>query len=82
VVISAIYGLRAAARVFFGPATEPLSRVMAQHLPADLDWREKLPALLLLAALLFFGFYPQGPLATGGPGAGRPGPGRRVLPTR
>jgi len=59
VVISAIYGLRAAARVFFGPATEPLSRVLAQHPPADLDWREKLPALLLLAALLFFGFYPK-----------------------
>jgi len=59
VVISAIYGLRAAARVFFGPASEQLQRVTAQHPPADLDWREKLPALLLLAALLFFGFYPK-----------------------
>lgn len=59
VVISAIYGLRAAARVFFGPASEQLRRVTAQHPPADLDWREKLPALLLLAALLFFGFYPK-----------------------
>ena len=59
VVISAIYGLRAAARVFFGPPSEALQRVLAQHPPADLDWREKLPALLLLAALLFFGFYPK-----------------------
>ncbi len=59
VVISAIYGLRAAARVFFGPPSEALQRVHAQHPPADLDWREKLPALLLLAALLFFGFYPK-----------------------
>jgi NADH-quinone oxidoreductase subunit M len=59
VVISAIYGLRAAARVFFGPASEQLQRVTAQHPPADLDWREKLPALILLAALLFFGFYPK-----------------------
>ncbi len=59
VVISAIYGLRAAARVFFGSPSEPLQRVMAQHPPADLDWREKLPALILIAALLFFGFYPK-----------------------
>ncbi len=59
VVISAIYGLRAAARVFFGQPTEQLQRVMAQHPPADLDWPERLPALVLLAALLFIGFYPR-----------------------
>jgi len=59
VVISAIYGLRAAARVFFGPPTEALARVTATHPPADLDWVERLPALILLAALLFFGFYPK-----------------------
>jgi NADH-quinone oxidoreductase subunit M len=59
VIISAIYGLRAAARVFFGPASEQLQRVTAQHPPADLDWKEKLPALILLASLLLFGFYPK-----------------------
>ncbi len=59
VVLSAIYGLRAATRVFFGPVSEQLQRVHGQHAPADLDWREKLPALILLAALLFFGFYPK-----------------------
>lgn len=59
VVISAIYGLRAAARVFFGPASEQLQRVTAQHPPVDLGWGEKLPALILIAALLFFGFYPK-----------------------
>jgi NADH-quinone oxidoreductase subunit M len=59
VVISAIYGLRAAARVFFGPPSDALQRVTAQHPPADLAWSERLPALLLLAALLFFGFYPK-----------------------
>jgi NADH-quinone oxidoreductase subunit M len=59
VIISAIYGLRAAARVFFGPASEQLQRVTAAHPPADLDWKEKLPALILLAALLLFGFYPK-----------------------
>ncbi len=59
VVISAIYGLRAAARVFFGPSSEALQRVTAQHPPVDLAWSERVPALLLLAALLFFGFYPK-----------------------
>ena len=59
VVISAVYGLRAVARVFFGQPTEPLQRVMAQHPPVDIGWLERLPALILLAALLFFGFYPR-----------------------
>ena len=59
VIISAIYGLRAAARVFFGQPTEALQRVTAAHPPADIGWGERLPALLLLAALLFFGFYPK-----------------------
>ena len=59
VVISAIYGLRSAAWVFFGQPTEALQRVTAAHPPADLDWYERLPALILLAALLFFGFYPK-----------------------
>lgn len=59
IVISAVYGLRAAARVFFGPATEELARVTAAHPPADLRWSEKLPALILLAALLFIGFWPK-----------------------
>ena len=58
-VISAIYGLRAVARVFFGPPSEQLQRVTAAHPPADLGWLERLPALILLAALLFFGFYPR-----------------------
>jgi len=59
VIISAIYGLRAAARVFFGQPSEALQRVTAAHPPVDLDWIERLPALILLAALLFFGFYPK-----------------------
>ncbi|PAW63026.1 MAG: NADH-quinone oxidoreductase subunit N [Opitutia bacterium Tous-C1TDCM] len=59
VVISAIYGLRASAAVFFGPATERMAKVAAQHPPADLRWAEKLPALILLVALLFVGFWPK-----------------------
>jgi len=58
-IISAVYGLRSAARVFFGSPTEPLQRVLARHPASDLDWTERLPALILLAALLFFGLYPR-----------------------
>jgi NADH-quinone oxidoreductase subunit M len=59
VVISAIYGLRAAAWIFFGSPTEALQRATANRPPVDLSWGERLPAVLLLAALLFFGFYPK-----------------------
>lgn len=59
VVISAIYGLRAAARVFFGPPSEHLQGVLAQHPAADLAWSERLPALILLVALLVVGFWPR-----------------------
>jgi NADH-quinone oxidoreductase subunit M len=59
VVISAIYGLRSVAVIFFGPPTEALTQVTTANPPADLRWSEKLPALLLLAALLFIGFWPK-----------------------
>jgi len=59
VVISAVYGLRAAARVFFGPPTEAFAIVAAEHPPTDLRWNERVPALILLAALLFIGFWPR-----------------------
>lgn len=59
VVISAIYGLRAAAAVFFGPATARMTEIAAKHPPADLRWSEKIPAFLLVAVLLFVGFWPK-----------------------
>jgi NADH-quinone oxidoreductase subunit M len=59
VVISAIYGLRAAARVFFGPATERMAAVVTRTPPTDLDWSEKIPALVLLVTLLFVGLWPK-----------------------
>jgi NADH-quinone oxidoreductase subunit M len=59
VVISAIYGLRAAAAVFFGPETERMAEVSAKHPPLDLRWSERVPALILLAALLFVGLWPK-----------------------
>ena len=59
VVISAVYGLRAAARVFFGPQSDCFKKVVAEHPPVDLAWSERLPAIILLAALLFIGFWPK-----------------------
>jgi NADH-quinone oxidoreductase subunit M len=59
VVISAVYGLRAAARVFFGPQSEHFQKVAAALPPSDLAWSERLPAIILLVALLFIGFWPK-----------------------
>jgi len=59
VIISAIYGLRALANVFFGPPSERFAEVAAKHPPTDLSWAERLPALVLLAALLGIGFWPK-----------------------
>ena len=59
IVISAVYGLRAVAKVFFGPATPAFEKVAAAQPSTDLDWSERLPALILLATLLFVGFWPR-----------------------
>jgi NADH-quinone oxidoreductase subunit M len=59
VIISAIYGLRAAAKVFFGEVSPAFAKVAAEKAPIDLSWGEKIPALILLAALLFVGFWPK-----------------------
>ena len=58
-VISAVYGLRAAAKVFFGPKTEPFAAVATSHPVSDIGWSERLPALILVAALLFVGVWPK-----------------------
>lgn len=59
VVISAIYGLRATARIFFGPATEEFGKTSEKSPVIDLRWSEKAPALILLVGLLFVGFWPK-----------------------
>ncbi|MCX6936745.1 MAG: NADH-quinone oxidoreductase subunit M [Verrucomicrobia bacterium] len=59
VIISAVYGLRSAAKVFFGETSPALAKVSAEKAPTDLCWCEKIPALVLLAALLFVGFWPK-----------------------
>jgi NADH-quinone oxidoreductase subunit M len=59
VIISAIYGLRSAARVFYGQPSEEFARVSEANTVTDLRWAEKIPALVLLVALLFIGFWPK-----------------------
>ena len=58
-VVSAVYGLRSVARIFFGPESEAFSRVAQTNPTVDLDWSEKFPALMLVAALLFIGIWPR-----------------------
>jgi NADH-quinone oxidoreductase subunit M len=56
-IISAIYGLRAFANIFMGSPSEKLSLKIRSI--EDLNWKEKLPAVVLLSALLFVGFCPS-----------------------
>lgn len=58
IVISAIYGLRAVANIFFGPPTKAFEERMSEESVHDLQSHEKIPALILLAALLFIGVLP------------------------
>ncbi len=59
VIISAVYGLRATAKIFFGPETEEFAKTAEVNPITDLRWSERVPALILLAGLLFVGFYPK-----------------------
>jgi NADH-quinone oxidoreductase subunit M len=59
IVISAVYGLRAVARIFFGEPTAEFAKLAAAQPPGDLCWNERLPALILLALLFFIGFWPR-----------------------
>ena len=63
-VISAVYGLRAVATVFFGRPWASFTRLCATQPPPDIGWSEKLPALVLVAAMVFIGLWPRS-LSTG-----------------
>jgi NADH-quinone oxidoreductase subunit M len=52
IVISAIYGLRAVSKIFFGEAK-------LEYKGGDMTKAEKWPALILLAGLLVVGFWPR-----------------------
>lgn len=56
-IISAIYGLRAMANVFMGKPSGEIAKKFDSI--SDLSLCEKIPAIILLAALVFVGFCPK-----------------------
>ena len=60
IVISAIYGLRAAAKIFFGEPSDPFDQYLQGREVEDIKGYEKLPACILLVALLIVGIFPRG----------------------
>ncbi len=59
IVISAIYGLRAIARVFFGEETEAFQEAQKEIAVKDITWAERTPALILIVVLVFIGLFPK-----------------------
>lgn len=60
IIISAIFGLRAVARIFFAQSTDELNEQEKQKSIADLCPGEILPAGIILSVLLFIGLWPRG----------------------
>ncbi|HAD20592.1 MAG TPA: NADH-quinone oxidoreductase subunit N [Opitutae bacterium] len=60
IIISAIFGLRAMARIFFGEQSEELSAHEKKSKINDLSLAETIPAVLILLPLMFIGLWPKG----------------------
>ena len=60
IIISAIFGLRAMARIFFGDQSDELSTYEKENKISDLSIAEVVPASLILLPLLFIGLWPKG----------------------
>ncbi|MEM8550066.1 MAG: NADH-quinone oxidoreductase subunit M [Verrucomicrobiota bacterium] len=59
VVISAIYGLRAAANIFMGPQTKAFTETSAGKSIADITTAERIPVLILFVGLGVVGIWPK-----------------------
>jgi NADH-quinone oxidoreductase subunit M len=59
IIISAIYGLRAVGKVFFGPPSVEFAERHGSDAVEDLKPYEKLPACILVAGLLLTGIFPR-----------------------
>ena len=59
IIISAIFGLRAMARIFFGDQSDELSTYEKENKISDLSIAEVVPASLILLPLLFIGLWPK-----------------------
>ncbi len=58
IIISAVYGLRSIGRIFFGKPTPGFEPKLEAEM-ADLSWRERVPAIVLLVALIALGVWPR-----------------------
>ena len=59
IVISAIYGLRAIASVFYGEEADEFLESQKEVSVEDMSWAERVPALILIVVMFFIGFYPK-----------------------
>jgi NADH-quinone oxidoreductase subunit M len=60
IIISAIFGLRAMARIFYGSKSDELLSFEKENKILDLNIKEIIPASLILLPLLFIGLWPKG----------------------
>ena len=60
IIISAIFGLRAVSKIFFGQVSDELKENTGNKKILDLGINELLPAGLILVTLLFLGLWPRG----------------------
>lgn len=59
IIISAIYGLRAVARIFFGEPSEEYAQRLNSTTVQDISCAERAPAVILILALLITGIWPR-----------------------
>jgi len=59
IVISAVYGLRSIANVFFGEETDEFRESQKEVAVEDMNWAERVPALVLVIVMFFIGFFPK-----------------------
>ncbi|MGJ8641253.1 MAG: complex I subunit 4 family protein [Opitutaceae bacterium] len=59
IIISAIYGLRAAANIFFGKPKEGFAEKLESDSVVDMKFSEKVPATILVVALVITGLFPR-----------------------
>lgn len=59
IIISAIYGLRAVANIFYGKPTEAFADRLNGDEIVDLKMNERLPAVILVVALVVVGIFPR-----------------------
>jgi NADH-quinone oxidoreductase subunit M len=58
ILFSAVYGLRSIGRIFFGKPTAAFETKFEAGMD-DLSWRERVPAIVLLVALVALGVWPR-----------------------